>query len=574
MSYYKPDLVLLHAPSVYDFRKKTIMYGPISDVIPSTPVFEMYPIGFSSISEYLSQNSLRVRIINLAYHMLEDRKYDVEKTIKKLKCRAFGIDLHWLPHAHGSLEVAKICKQHHPDIPVIMGGYSATYFDRELIDYPQVDYVVRGDSAEETLLQVIMNVKKGKKNFSAIPNLTFKDEKGIHRNPLSHTVSRLDEFSNNYLNLIKSSLLYRDPKGFTAIHDWWKYPITAIMTCRGCVHNCVFCGGSQYGVKKYCKRTAPAFRPPELIAKDIHASSRYTNGPIFVVGDLRQGGKEYAKVLLNQLKKIKPANQIVLEHFEPASREYFEMVAESIPNFNFEFSPESHLEEIRKSSGKTYRNKELEETIGHALECGCQKFDLFFMIGLPQQTAEKALDTVDYCKDLLKKFGRRLNPFISPLAPFIDPGSLAYEESEKFGYKIFYRTLEEYRQALLLPSWKYTLGYETRWMTRDEIVATTYQAALRLNQVKAEFGLIDSRVARKVDERIKEAVTMMKRIDELMEEKNAGTREEQLNRLKPQIDQLSISTICEKDEIKWPAGKRRFNYFNIIKDVFFKRVLE
>ena len=139
---------------------------------------------------------------------------------------------------------------------------------------------------------------------------------------------------------------------------------------------------------------------------------------------------------------------------------------------------------------------------------------------------------------------------------------------------MFYRTLEEHRQALLQPSWKYTLGYETRWMTREEIVEATYQAALRLNQVKAEFGVIDSRVARKVDERIKKAVAMMKRIDELMEEKEVGTREEKLKHLKPQIDQLSISTICEKDEIKWPAGKRRFNYFSIIRDVLFKGARE
>ena len=39
------DLVLLHAPSVYDFRQKTILYGPVSDLIPPSPVFEMYPIG-------------------------------------------------------------------------------------------------------------------------------------------------------------------------------------------------------------------------------------------------------------------------------------------------------------------------------------------------------------------------------------------------------------------------------------------------------------------------------------------------------------------------------------------------
>jgi len=46
-------------------------------------------------------------------------------------------------------------------------------------------------------------------------------------------------------------------------------------------------------------------------------------------------------------------------------------------------------------------------------------------------------------------------------------------------------------------------------------------------------------------------------------------REEKLKRLKPEIDQLSISTICEKDEIKWPVGGKRFNYFAIIKDLLF-----
>ncbi len=50
------DLVLLHPPSVYDFRKKASMYGPISDVVPSTPIFEMYPIGFMTIANYLKKH--------------------------------------------------------------------------------------------------------------------------------------------------------------------------------------------------------------------------------------------------------------------------------------------------------------------------------------------------------------------------------------------------------------------------------------------------------------------------------------------------------------------------------------
>jgi hypothetical protein len=49
------DLVLLHPPSFYDFRKNNQFRDPISDVVPSCSVFDMYPIGFTSIAEYLQR---------------------------------------------------------------------------------------------------------------------------------------------------------------------------------------------------------------------------------------------------------------------------------------------------------------------------------------------------------------------------------------------------------------------------------------------------------------------------------------------------------------------------------------
>ena len=53
------DLVLLHPPSVYDFRQQSILYGPISDLIPSSPVFEMYPLGFLTMVAYLDTGVFR-----------------------------------------------------------------------------------------------------------------------------------------------------------------------------------------------------------------------------------------------------------------------------------------------------------------------------------------------------------------------------------------------------------------------------------------------------------------------------------------------------------------------------------
>ena len=89
------DIIFMHAPSVYDFRKKPIFYGPVSDVIPSSPVFEMYPIGFMTISSHLEAAGFKTRIVNIAVQMLKSEKFDVEKRIKGLNAKVFAIDLHW-----------------------------------------------------------------------------------------------------------------------------------------------------------------------------------------------------------------------------------------------------------------------------------------------------------------------------------------------------------------------------------------------------------------------------------------------------------------------------------------------
>jgi B12-binding domain/radical SAM domain protein len=560
----KPDLILLHAPSVYDFRKLPILFGPISDLVPSTPIFEMYPVGFSSISEHLERNGIRVRIINLALRMLKDKHFDAERLISRLHPRAFGIDLHWLPHAHGSLEVAALCKKHHPEIPVIFGGYSASYFHEELIRYPQVDFVVRGDSAEEPLRQLMAALEKSQ-SPGGIPNLTWKDEEKIARvNPLSHVLPALDEYSNNYANLFRSAVKYLDLKSLIPIHDWWEYPITAVMTCRGCTHNCVFCGGSQFGLKRFYSRDSCAYRSPEKVADDILSISRYTNAPIFVVGDLRQAGERYAETLLSRVRRVRPRNQVVLELFTPAPESYFRAVAEAFPNFNFETSPESHDEAVRRATGKFYSNQEMEQSIRSALDNGCSKFDVFFMIGLPRQTPASVLETIDYCEHLMKTFGRRLNPFISPLAPFLDPGSIAFEKADEVGYRVSCKTLEDYRKALLAPSWKYTLSYETRWMTRDDIVESSYEAGLRLNRLKERFGLLDKNTAARTEQRILLARELIHKVDEIVFLQEPE-RSAQLLALKESFDQASMSTVCDKEEIKWPVFRWRLNFPNILR---------
>jgi radical SAM superfamily enzyme YgiQ (UPF0313 family) len=295
-----------------------------------------------------------------------------------------------------------------------------------------------------------------------------------------------------------------------------------------------------------------------------------------IIGDVFQPGEDYGLTFLQEMKKRPITNHIAFEFFVPPSRRLFEKISESVPNFNIEISPESHDEEVRRAFGRPYNNEALERMIADAIELGSKRIDLFFMIGLPKQTYASVLETVDYSRSLLERFRSygKLIPFISPLAPFLDPGSTVFEAPEKYGYRLLYRTVEEHRQALLAPSWKYILNYETEWMTRDEIVDSTYEAGKRLNRLKAEFGLIDQKTADSVELRIEGAVRMMKEIDRVMALPDAKERQIQLESTlcgRQSLQTYSMSTVCEKKELEWPTRFIRMNFFKIIKTLLMRR---
>src|SRR3990172_3484088 len=125
--------------------------------------------------------------------MLKDEGFDVERFIHKQRPAAFGLDLHWMAHVQGALALGEIIKRHHPKTPVILGGLSATYFHEEILrQYPFIDYVVRGDSTEKPLLQLLQAIK-GTGDFMTIPNLTWRSgANGVQVNPLYYVPETLD----------------------------------------------------------------------------------------------------------------------------------------------------------------------------------------------------------------------------------------------------------------------------------------------------------------------------------------------------------------------------------------------
>ncbi len=548
----------MHAPSVYDFRKKPIFYGPVSDVIPSSPVFEMYPIGFMTISSHLEAAGFKTRIVNIAVQMLMSDKFDVEKRIKSLNAKVFAIDLHWMPHAHGAIELAKIVKKYHPDSLVEFGGLTSSYFHRELIERPEIDLVMRGDTTEVPTVMLMEAISEGKKDLSDIPNLTWKDADGkIHENGVTYSLESLDDIKFDYGTMIKCVMRNMDINGALPWYGWDKLPLTSVFTVRGCSINCAECGGSHYANGTVVCRKKPAFRSPEKLAEDMSIIQSYLDTPIFIVGDLRQQSMGYAERFLEACKQHRIKNHVVIELFNGATPEYFQKIDSVFEGgWSIEFSPDSHDEAVRMALGKGYTNEAIEKTIPAAFRNGCSRFDLFYMNGLPYQDRDSALYSVQAAERLWGSVNKDDGLFIynAPFAPFVDPGSRIFEEPDKWGYTLRARTLEDHRKLLDNPSWKHVLSYETKWMTRDDVAEVSYDAALVLAQKEFEAGRIDQAMKDDRCERTEFARSLMHKVDEIMTIQDPEEREARLWETKEEGTRMMNSTIANKKDLDWDAG--------------------
>jgi hypothetical protein len=117
-------------------------------------------------------------------------------------------------------------------------------------------------------------------------------------NPLGYKPTDLDHVFTNYEHAIRQTVRHLDYTGYQPFESWDRYPITAVFTCRGCVHNCRTCGGGAHFFHQTMERGRPTFKAPELVAQDMKTAEKFLNAPIFIIGDILQHGEDYARRLL------------------------------------------------------------------------------------------------------------------------------------------------------------------------------------------------------------------------------------------------------------------------------------
>lgn len=497
------DLLLIHAPAYFDFRDRGDIYFPYlstSGDVPITPLYEYFPVGFKSLQRFLGERGYDVKILNLSTVLLRFPRLDVQEMLKSVHAKLFGIDLHWMVHVQGSLKTAELLKALHPEVPVIFGGISSTYFGRELIRYPFIDMVMRGYDTLEPMAGLLQALQGGHAPRS-VANLLWKERAGeVVENPMSY-------LPDTYACGIDWSSIpqERHKQGF---------PILEMLSTQnaGCSYNCGWCGGSREAFRRIYQwpatKRAMARKPVDEIAYEFASMQRIPNQKqyhFYSVGSYNEP-RSAMKMFLEQVG-ASSFKSISYEQFHLTPDDVLKEMAKANKRTTITLSPESHDMRVAKLAGRgVYAPDEMEAWIHKALDYGIHGIDVWYFIGMPEQDAQSVYDSVDYCHRLLKLFkGKGVTPLLCPMIPFLDPASTFFEFPAEHGYTVFYRTVEEHRQGMERASLINRTNYETRWLSRYDLTMLGYEAVRRLTQFKGELGFVPGSVAQAVIKKIDDA---------------------------------------------------------------------
>jgi clorobiocin biosynthesis protein CloN6 len=478
------DLFLLHAPSVYDFRERDDMlfaYLSDSDSVNVTSIYEMYPIGWFSIKQWLADRGLETKIVNVASLMLQYPELDVKRLLGRLEAPIFGFDLHWMTQCQGAIELAAELKEVHPEALTIFGGISATYFAKQLIEYPSVDVVVQGYDTLVPVTELVTRVRQGSRDFRSIPNLLYKDGGEVQATGFTHKPAA------NYNNARNDWSYYKETPnpGLSASKLIMTLPNT------GCVHDCGWCGGSKFAYRNIMDvRKTLVQKDNDLIIEELRTMGEAAKRTSIYALQCYSENKVRMHSYLDAVKEV-GYKSVSFEQFNLTPPDTLKKMGESTDAYIM-LSPESHDPKISAAAGRgTYTMEQMEEWIPRAMDAGVKGVMVWFFIGMPYQDRQSVMDTIAYSERLIRKFGGwKALPLVCPMVPFLDPGCRFFEEPEQHGYRIFHRTLEEHRRAMVEPLWHRRLNYETQWLNRRELQDVSYEAISRLVEIKGEYGVL------------------------------------------------------------------------------------
>jgi anaerobic magnesium-protoporphyrin IX monomethyl ester cyclase len=161
----------------------------------------------------------------------------IKQEIVRRKPDIVGISGPFTSQIGNAVKISNLVKQVNPKILTVVGGPHVTLMPKEFLDEAtNVDVVVVGEG--EYAMVEISEAFEGKKQFSQILGISYRQNGEVINNPTRPFMQQLDELPYPAYDLVDMEL-YLSPKkiGYRSFQD----RAISMITSRGCPFNCCFC---------------------------------------------------------------------------------------------------------------------------------------------------------------------------------------------------------------------------------------------------------------------------------------------------------------------------------------------
>lgn len=422
-------LVLVRPPVVH---MKADMYGSIPGI----------PAGLAYLAGSVRQSGHDVRIVD-AYGTAPRRFYDFRerfrargltpeetaRSVHVLEPEAVGISVHCATEHAMSCHLAQAFKTLMPDIPVIVGGYHATFLPEAFIE-AGADYVVMGEG--ERRLPELLDALESGVPVEEMEGLASKS--GVNPRTSRYTVD-LDSQPFAAVDLLPLENYWE--LGYS--HGPFRGKYMNILTSRGCPYDCAFCQAPAMSGGRWLRKSASRvleelrFHTDTYGVKDFHIQDEN-----FAID--RGRVEAICRTLIEEDRGITFCFPSGLK-METLDEELLDLMIRAGCRY-FSLSPETGSVRVLELMNKTASLEKVPRLIRKAASMGTRTCT-FFVAGYPGETDADRRETRAYIRRLARE---GVDEVVMPiLTPF--PATAAMDEESLQGFS-------EYDELCFSPVWR------------------------------------------------------------------------------------------------------------------------
>ncbi|NVL90326.1 MAG: radical SAM protein [Desulfobacterales bacterium] len=270
---------------------------------------------------------------------------------------------------------ARFAKKLSPGIKIIIGGPQVTFMPAEALRHmPEVDFLCRGEG-EEVMLGLARALSQGTE-ISSVPGLCFLREDEVIETGPAYGANDLDTYPSPYLmDLI--DLRYKER--------------AVMLTSRGCSYDCAFCY-----TPKASNRRVRFYSTERIIEEMKYIKSKGVSAFWFADPNFSFSRKRLVTLLEAVIREVPGINFWCQTRYDLVNRELLLLLRRAGAD-NVAYGLESANPTVLERINKSIDLERLSGVIRLTQEAGIN-VELFSMFGLPGETFDQALGTLEFVK--------------------------------------------------------------------------------------------------------------------------------------------------------------------------------